>query len=164
MSPSNLSCLFVFSLLWCPTLSGQRFTPMVMDLPFFGFFLLPKQKPFVVNMDLDQWISKVKDGQHLLEDELQLLYVYVLFFLWFLTVTPKPSLAQPLLCLFYLFFCSLNRNLIMHFVPITFSIQAFVLLTVLSLCFLTSYCVLRFFSFTVLPFVFRDDQILNPSI
>ncbi|TKY51389.1 Phytochrome-associated serine/threonine-protein phosphatase [Spatholobus suberectus] len=28
-------------------------------------------------MDLDQWISKVKDGQHLLEDELQLLYKYV---------------------------------------------------------------------------------------
>ncbi|KAL5140314.1 Phytochrome-associated serine/threonine-protein phosphatase [Glycine soja] len=28
-------------------------------------------------MDLDQWISKVKDGQHLLEDELQLLCEYV---------------------------------------------------------------------------------------
>lgn len=28
-------------------------------------------------MDLDQWISKVKEGQHLLEDELQLLCEYV---------------------------------------------------------------------------------------
>jgi len=28
-------------------------------------------------MDLDQWISKVKDGQHLSEDELQLLCEYV---------------------------------------------------------------------------------------
>ncbi|KAL6539300.1 hypothetical protein OROGR_011949 [Orobanche gracilis] len=28
-------------------------------------------------MDLDQWISKVKDGQHVLEDELQLLCEYV---------------------------------------------------------------------------------------
>ncbi|RZB94374.1 Phytochrome-associated serine/threonine-protein phosphatase isoform B [Glycine soja] len=28
-------------------------------------------------MDLDQWISKVKDGQHLLEEELQLLCEYV---------------------------------------------------------------------------------------
>ncbi|KAH1076622.1 hypothetical protein GLYMA_19G063000v4 [Glycine max] len=51
----------------------------------------------------------------------------------FLAVTPKPSLAQSLLCLFYPFFCLLNRNLIMHFVPIAFSIQASVLLTVLSL-------------------------------
>ncbi|KAJ1401425.1 Serine/threonine-specific protein phosphatase/bi [Sesbania bispinosa] len=30
-------------------------------------------------MDLDQWISKVKEGQHLLEDELQLLCEYVCF-------------------------------------------------------------------------------------
>ncbi|RVW51308.1 Phytochrome-associated serine/threonine-protein phosphatase [Vitis vinifera] len=30
-------------------------------------------------MDLDQWISKVKEGQHLLEDELQLLCEYVRF-------------------------------------------------------------------------------------
>ena len=50
-------------------------------------------------MDLDQWISKVKDGQHLLEDELQLLCEYVLFFLRFLAVTPKPPLAQPLFIL-----------------------------------------------------------------
>ena len=28
-------------------------------------------------MDLDQWISKVKDGEHLSEDELQLLCEYV---------------------------------------------------------------------------------------
>lgn len=28
-------------------------------------------------MDLDQWITKVKDGQHLSEDELQLLCEYV---------------------------------------------------------------------------------------
>ena len=28
-------------------------------------------------MDLDQWISKVKDGQHLSEEELQLLCEYV---------------------------------------------------------------------------------------
>ncbi|MBA0738948.1 hypothetical protein Gogos_012257 [Gossypium gossypioides] len=31
-------------------------------------------------MDLDQWISKVKEGQHLLEDELQLLCEYVISF------------------------------------------------------------------------------------
>lgn len=31
-------------------------------------------------MDLDQWIVKVKDGQHLSEDELQLLCEYVRFF------------------------------------------------------------------------------------
>jgi hypothetical protein len=36
-------------------------------------------------MDLDQWIAKVKEGQHLLEDELQLLceYVYSLYSLSF---------------------------------------------------------------------------------
>lgn len=28
-------------------------------------------------MDLDMWISKVKEGQHLLEDELQLLCEFV---------------------------------------------------------------------------------------
>ncbi|KAG8378591.1 hypothetical protein BUALT_Bualt07G0001500 [Buddleja alternifolia] len=28
-------------------------------------------------MDLDQWITKVKDGQHLSEDELQLLFIIV---------------------------------------------------------------------------------------
>lgn len=31
-------------------------------------------------MDLDQWIAKVKEGQHLLEDELQLLCEYVRFY------------------------------------------------------------------------------------
>jgi serine/threonine-protein phosphatase 6 catalytic subunit len=36
-----------------------------------------KKKVRDSEMDLDQWISKVKDGQHLLEDELQLLCEYV---------------------------------------------------------------------------------------
>lgn len=36
-------------------------------------------------MDLDLWISKVKEGQHLLEDELQLLCEYVRIFLPFFT-------------------------------------------------------------------------------
>lgn len=31
-------------------------------------------------MDLDQWITTVKEGQHLAEDELQLLCEYVMFY------------------------------------------------------------------------------------
>lgn len=33
-------------------------------------------------MDLDQWITKVKEGQHLAEDELQLLCEYVCLILY----------------------------------------------------------------------------------
>jgi hypothetical protein len=39
-----------------------------------------KEERRELEMDLDHWISKVKEGQHLLEDELQLLCEYVRIF------------------------------------------------------------------------------------
>lgn len=45
-------------------------------------------------MDLDAWISKVKEGDHLFENELQLLCEYVSFsFCLFPSVPPPPPLS-----------------------------------------------------------------------
>lgn len=49
-------------------------------------------------MDLDQWISKVKDGQHLSEDELQLLCEYVRHLLLLLACLLDFSEALSFLC------------------------------------------------------------------
>lgn len=45
-------------------------------------------------MDLDQWITTVKEGQHLAEDELQLLCEYVMFFFFLVLLKLVIGLAR----------------------------------------------------------------------
>lgn len=47
-----------------------------------------RQQYIKSQMDLDKWIAKVKEGQHLAEDELQLLCEYVIIFLLSLFLLP----------------------------------------------------------------------------
>jgi len=67
-------------------------------------------------MDLDHWISKVKDGQHLLEDELQLLCEYVCTH----SLSPfRVSLSYlQINCIKYLLFSSIHNPIFISEDPI----------------------------------------------